>query len=212
MPQRTPGTSYTGRPVRRLKLPKIGPRKTTNFLEEYLYALLAFVFFAVTILGKAGGFSGYNALVIGAWVTAILWSAHQFKEYFAEKSKAENGKTPVAEPPARAETPKGPLPLPPGMKPMIGLQWPVKAGAQPSWPKVPKEQTTPTQPAQPQGNPTPVWTTSQTSLPNSSEKKRAFVYERPTLPDRTPKLPNNWADLNDKKQKGKKRDSKKPKR
>ena len=212
MPQRTPGTSYTGRPVRRLKLPKIGPRKTINFFEEYLYALLAFVFFAVTILGKAGGFSGYNALVIGAWVTAILWSAHQLKEYFAEKSKAENGKAPEPEPQTRAETPKGPLPLPPNMKPMIGPQWPVKTGAQPSWPKVPKEQTPPTQPTQPQANPTPVWTTSQTSEPNSSEKKRAFVYERPTLPDRAPKLPNNWADLNDKKLKDKKRDGKKPKR
>ena len=122
MPFKAPGTSYTGKPVRRLKLPKIGPTKTKNFFEEYLYALLAFVFLAVTILGKAGGFSAYNAVVIGAWVTAILWSAHQLKEYFAEKSKVRNGETPGSEPQARAETPKGPLPLPPSMKPMIGPQ------------------------------------------------------------------------------------------
>jgi hypothetical protein len=213
MPQRTPGTSYTGKPVRRLKLPKIGPRNTKNFFEEYLYALLAIVFFAVTILGKAGGFSGYNAVVIGAWVTAILWCAHQLKDYFVEKSKAENGKTPAPQPQARAEAPKGPLTPPPGMKPIIGVQWPVKPGARPSWPKLPKEQTAAT--AQPQGIQPPLVTTEQPSQTNSNEKKRAFVYERPTLPDRPPKLPNNWADLNDKnhkKEKDKKRDHKKPKR
>src|SRR6201981_3312867 len=94
MPPTNPGTSYTGKPVRRLKLPKIGPTKTQNFFEEYLYALLAVAFFAVTILGKAGGFSTYNAVVIGAWVTALVWCASQLKGYFAEKSsKAENGKT-----------------------------------------------------------------------------------------------------------------------
>lgn len=209
MPPKNPGTSYTGKPVRRLKLPKIGPTKAINFFEEYLYALLAVVFLTVTILGKAGGFSFYNAVVIGAWVTAILWSGHQLKEYFAEKSKAENGKTPAPQPPAQTEAPKGPLPRPPNMKPMIGPQWPVKAGARPSWPKLPKEQTTPTRP---QAIPTPVPASTQTSQANSNEKKRAFVYERPTLPDRPPKLPRNWADLNDKKEKDKKRDNKRPKR
>lgn len=174
-----------------------------------MYALLACVFFAATILGKAGGFSAYNAVVIGGWVTAILWCAHQLKDYFAEKSKAENGKAPQPQPQARAETPKGPLPLPPNMKPMIGPQWPVKAGARPSWPKSPKEQTvlTKSQVIQPT-----VATSTDTSQPNSDEKKRAFVYERPTLPDRAPKLPNNWANANGKNQKDKKRDHKKPKR
>lgn len=209
MPPNTPGTSYTGKPVRRLKLPKIGPSKTKNFFEEYLYAFLAVVFFAVTILGKAGGFSFYNAVVIGAWVTAILWSAHQLKEYFADKSKSENGKTPASEPQARTETPKVPLPLSPNLKPIIGPQWPVKAGARPSWPKSPKERTRPTQP---QAIPTLVPSSTQTSQPNSNEKKRAFVYERPTLPDRTPKLPNNWVNADGKNQKDKKRDHKKPKR
>ena len=209
MPPNTPGTSYTGKPVRRLKLPKIGPTKTTNFFEEYLYALLAVVFFAVTILGKAGGFTTYNAVVIGAWVTAILWSGHQLKEYFVEKSKVENGKTAAPQPHERAEAPKGPLPLPPNMKPMIGVQWPAKTGARPSWPKSPKEQPAakqpqPIQPAEA--------TSTQTSQTDSNGKKRAFVYERPTLPDRPPKLPHNWADLNDKKLKDRKRDNKKPKR
>ena len=210
MPPNTPGTSYTGKPVRRLKLPKIGPSKTKNFFEEYLYAFLAVVFFAVTILGKAGGFSFYNAVVIGAWVTAILWSAHQLKEYFAEKSKAENGKTPAPQPQARTETPKGPLPLSSNMKPIIGPQWPVKAGARPSWPKLPKER--PAVAVQPKTIQPAEATSTQTSQADSNGKKRAFVYERPTLPDRPPKLPHNWAGLNDKKQKDKKRDNKKPKR
>lgn len=210
MPFKTPGTSYTGKPVRRLKLPKIGPTKTINFFEEYLYALLAVVFFVVAILGKAGGFSAYNAVVIGAWVTAILWCAHQLKDYFVEKSKAENGKAPEPQPQARAEAPKGPLPLPPGMKPMIGLKWPVKPGARPSWPRLPKEQTAST--TQPQAIQPPMETPAQTSQTNSNEKK-AFVYERPTLPDRKPKMPNNWVDPNGKNQKDKKRDNnKKPKR
>ena len=211
MPQRTPGTSYTGKPVRRLKLPKIGPTKTKNLFEEYFYALLVVVFVAVTILGKAGGFSAYNAVVIGAWVTAILWSAHQLKEYFAEKSKAENGKIPAPQPQARAEAPKGPLPLPLNMKPMIGPQWPVKPGARPSWPKLPNERRAAA--AHPQLiQPPTAATAAETSQTNSNEKKRVFVYERPTLPDRKPKLPNNWVNLNEKKEKDKKRDHKKPKR
>lgn len=210
MPPNTPGTSYTGKPVRRLKLPKIGPSKTTNFFEEYVYALLGIVFVVVTILGKAGGFSVYNAVVIGAWVTAILWCAHQLKDYFVEKSKAENGKTPAPQPQGRTEAPKGPVLLPPGMKPMVGLKWPVKAGARPSWPKSPKEQPAAT--AKLQAVPPPATTPTQTPETNSNDKKRAFVYERPTLPDRTPKLPNNWVDVNGKNQKDKKRDHKKPKR
>ena len=210
MPQRTPGTSYTGKPVRRLKLPKIGPTKTINFFEEYLYALLAFVFFAVTVLGRAGGFGAYNAVVIGAWVTAILWSAHQLKEYFAEKSGGENGKTPAPQPQAQAQAPKGAVPLPPGMKPIIGVQWPVKRGARPSWPKLQKEQ--PASGAQTSTIQPPTTTSTETTPTNWNEKKRAFVYERPTLPDRPAKLPNNWANANEKNQKDKKRDNKKPKR
>src|SRR5215510_14858087 len=215
MPFKAPGTSYTGKPVRRLKLPKIGHTKTKNFFEEYLYALLAFVFLAVTILGKAGGFSAYNAVVIGAWVTAILWSAHQLKEYFAEKSKAENGKTAAPRSQVRTEAPKVAVPLPPGMKPMIGPQWPVKPGARTSWPKLPKEQPTVAarpQTPQPHATEAPAEAHTETSQINSNDIKHGFVYERPTLPDRKRKLPNNWFNPNDKNQKDKKRNNKKPRR
>ena len=216
MPPKTPGTSYTGRPVRRLRLPKIGPTKTKSLFEEYFYALLAVVFFAVTILGEAGGFSTFNALVVGAWVTAFLWFVNQWKGYLAEKSKASNGKTPAPQAEAQAAAPKGPLSLPPGMKPMIGPQWPVKTGMPPAWPRLPNQK-----PAKASQAPTVLTPSVQTSgaqpPPNqegaaSEEKKRAFVYERPTLPDRKPKLPNNWVDPNSKKTGTKNLNNKKPKR
>ena len=202
MPQKSPGTSYSGKPVRRLKLPKIGPTKAKSLFEEYFYILLAVVFLGVSILGIAGGFSTYNALLVGAWVTGLIWFVSQWKGYQAEKEKAGNGKSltpPVAAP---AEAPKGSSPLPPGMKPMIGPQWPVKAGGRTAWPRLAKE-APPTDgpapasqtPVHAAGVPAPA---AQTEGINSGDKKRSFVYERPTLPDRKPKLPNNWADPNNK--------------
>src|SRR5437016_3851368 len=125
MPPKSPGTSYTGKPVRRLKLPKIGRTRTKSLGEEC-------------------------------------------------------------------------LPLPPGMKPMIGPQWPMRPGSRAVWPKLPKEQPTTAAPS-----PTPAVQLNQTSETNA-EKKRRFVYERPTLPDRAPKLPNNWGNPDDKKAKNKK--------
>jgi hypothetical protein len=196
MPPKSPGTSYSGKPVRRLKLPKIGPAKTKGLFEEYFYILLAAVFFAVTILGIAGGLSTYNALIVGAWVAALVWFASQWRGYQAEKEKAANGRnlTPSAAAPAGA--PKGPSPLPLGMKPMIGPQWPMKPGTRPAWPGLPKQQQTSKTPAlQSSGVQEPPMQTQDT---NSGENKRGFVYERPTLPDRKPKLPNNWTDPNNK--------------
>ena len=182
-----PRSRYTGKPVRRLRLPKIGPPKSKGFFEEYLYVLLGMVFVAATILGKAGGMSPYNSLVVGAWITAALWFASQWKGYLSEKEKAANGKALATAEAARAEAAKGPLPLPAGMKPMIGPQWPVRTGVWPAspgrlrqWPKPPADE----------------------QEPPPDPNKKVFVYERPTLPDRTPKLPNNW----------KKTDKKKPKR
>jgi hypothetical protein len=217
MPPKIPGTSYSGKPVRRLRLPKIGPTKTKSLFEEYFYTLLAIVFFAVTILGKAGGFSGFNALVVGGWVTAFLWFVSQWKGYLAEKSKAENGKAPAPRAEAPADTPKGPLPLPPGMKPMIGPQWPVKPGVRPAWPKLPNQKPAKTSQAptvQRQGVQTSALQAppNQEGAPTSEEKKRAFVYERPTLPDRKPKLPNNWVNPDSKKPSSKNLNNKKPKR
>jgi len=174
MPPRTPQSNYSKRPVRRLRLPKIGPSKTKSLFEEYFYALLVVIFVAVAILGKAGGLSGFNTLVVGAWVTAFIWFSRQLKGYFAEKSKVANGKAAEPAPKAPVQEAKGPLPLPPWMKPMIGPQWPLKTGP---WPARPRQTTAP--PAQAPAAP-------------RNPNKPGFVYERPTLPDRKPKLPHNW--------------------
>ena len=206
MPPKSPGTSYTRKPVRSLKLPKIGQTKTNSVFEEYFYVLLALVFLSVAILGKAGGFSAYNALIVAAWITALIWFAHQWRGYLAEKSKRENEKTVAPPAPASVEIPKGPLPLPPGMKPMIGPQWPVRP--RPVWPKLPKQPkkaapAAPSPAAAVHASAVPAQQ-SRTSETNSAEKKARFVYERPTLPDRAPKLPNNWVRPDKKKPKNKK--------
>lgn len=204
MPPKSPGTSYTGKPVRSLKLPKIGQTKTHSVFEEYFYVLLALVFLSVAVLRKAGGFSTYNALIVAAWITASIWFAHEWRSYLAEKAKNDK----AVPPPAPAPTPKRPLPLPAGMKPMIGPQWPVRPGARPVWPKLPKQpkKATPAAPSSaPAVRPSAVPAQqSQTSEANSAEKKRLFVYERPTLPERAAKLPNNWVHPDKKKEKNKK--------
>jgi hypothetical protein len=206
MPPKSSGTSYTAKPVRRLKLPKIGQPKTKSVFEEFFYVLLALVFLSVAILGKAGGFSTYNALIVAAWITASIWFAHQWRGYLAEKAKKEKTVPPPA--PSPAPAPKRPLPLPAGMKPMIGPQWPVRPGARPVWPKLPKQpkKATPAAPspaAAVRASAVPAQQ-SQTSETNSAEKNGRFVYERPTLPDRAPKLPNNWVRPDKKKPKNKK--------
>ena len=137
MPPKSSGTSYTSKPVRSLKLPKIGQTKTKSVFEEYFYVLLALVFLSVAVLGKAGGFSTYNALIVAAWITASIWFLHEWRSYLAEKAKNDKTVPPPAASPA--PTPKRPLPLPAGMKPMIGPQWPVRPGARPVWPKLPKQ-------------------------------------------------------------------------
>jgi hypothetical protein len=208
MPPKIPGSSYSSKPVRRLGLPKIGATKTKSLFEEYFYALLGILFVVIEILGKAGGLSGFNALVVGAWVTAFIWFANQLKGYLGEKSKAADGKTPGPQADARAEAPKGPLPLSPRMKPMIGPQWPAQAGPRPPRPRLVRKsrvQAPPATPAVPDTHSShgvPDVPAGQTPARPPEPKKRGFVYERPTLPDRKPKLPHNWP----------KPDTKKPKR
>ena len=174
MPPKSPQSNYSKRPLRRLRLPKIVPRKTKGLFEEYFYSILVVIFVVVAILGKAGGLSGFDALVVGAWLAVFIWFAQQLKGYFAEKSKVANGKTAESAPKAPVQEAKGPLPLPPWMKPMIGPQWPLKTGP---WPARPRQTTVP-----------PTRAPAAPRNPN----KPGFVYERPTLPDRKPKLPHNW--------------------
>ncbi|HEX4542888.1 MAG TPA: hypothetical protein VH114_06955 [Candidatus Acidoferrum sp.] len=191
--------------MRRLRLPKIAPTKTKGLFEEYYYIFVGVIFLVVAILCKAGGMSGYDAVVVGAWLAGFTWMTRQVKGYYAEKSKTTNGKTLESLPQAPAGTGNGPLQLPPGMKPMIGPQWPLKTG---TWPTRPglgqglKAQAPVTRPTAALMPTTTASATPDPALPGSSNK-RTFVYERPTLPDRKPKLPHNWQGQKDKKPKQK---------
>ena len=196
MPPKSPQPSYSNRPVRRLRLPKIAPRKTKGLFEEYFYAFLAIIFLASAVLCKAGGMSSYDAVVVGAWLAGFVWMTRQVRGYYQEKSKATNGKTPEPSPQDSAGKANGPLQPSPGMKPMIGSQWPSKTGPWPARPRLgqlPKAQTPVTRP--------PASTAGDPAPPRAPDK--AFVYERPTLPDRKPKLPHNWQEQKDKKAKQK---------
>src|SRR5216683_2730849 len=175
-----PQSNYSKRPIKRIRLLKIGPRKTKSLFEEYFYGFAVSLCVIVTILGKAGGLSGYDAIVVGLWVGGFTWSAWVLRRY--RKEQAGAGKSEESKQAVQAGQIKN-HPLPPNMKPMIGPQWPVKA---PQWTAKPAQ--TPAPPAQAPGV-------------ASDSKKPAFVYERPTLPDRKPKLPNNWPGRPDKKPK-----------
>jgi len=208
MPPKTPERRYSNKPVRKLRLPQIALIKRKGLFAEYPYAFLAAIFLGVAILGKAGGMSGFNAMVAGAWIAAFVWFATQLRGYFAEKSKGANEKATATQTEEQTTAPKGPL-LPPGMKPMIGPQWPVKPGARPAWPGLPKEkQTQPDaqtsiskavsmpqeQEVQKAGVQAPPVPGPPNRVPSTeaAEGKEGFVYERPTLPDRKPRLPHNW--------------------
>jgi hypothetical protein len=171
MPPNKPQSNYSNRPIRRLRLPKIGLLKTKGLFEEYFYGFLAAILFIVTILLKAGGMGTSDAIVMGLWVAGFTWFAWQLKRYFKEKANPAPGKK-LAQT-TKATGPVAKAPLSPNLKPMIGPQWPLKAV---------------------QGPPPAAQGAGQ-------GKKPAFVYERPTLPDRKPKLPANWPGRRDKKPK-----------
>jgi len=103
-------SNYSKRPVRRVRLPKIGLRKTKSLFEEYFYAFLVTISVVVTILGKAGGLSGYDAIVTGLWVGGFTWFAWQVSRYRKEQtgtgSTAKSGQAVQAAP----QMTKKPLP------------------------------------------------------------------------------------------------------
>jgi len=170
MPQK-PQSSYSKRPIRRIKLLKFGPQKTKGLFEEYFHGFVVAITLTVMILGKAGGMSGNDAVVTGLWVGGLIWCASLVRRYQKEKSGTTEKKKLKQE--AQSTEKLAVKPLSPNFKPMIGPQWPLKTapGA------------------------------AQKSLPGQQGKKPVFVYERPTLPDRPPKFPANWAGHEDKKPK-----------
>src|SRR5229473_7598551 len=196
MPPNKPQSNYSKRPVRKVRLLKIGPRNTKSLFEEYFYAFLLVICVGVAILGKAGGLSGYDAVVTGLWTGGFTWFAWQVRRYRkaqAGSRSREKSQQTVQAPPQMVN-----MPLSPNLKPMIGPQWPLKTvpgAARPvQWPVKPAAQES----RKPAPTPAPA---GQASGAPSNPTKPAFVYERPKLPDRKPKLPANWVGQLDKKPK-----------
>jgi hypothetical protein len=198
MPPLKPQSNYSKRPVRRVRLPKIGPRETKGLFEEYFYGFLVAIFLVVAILLRAGGMRTYDAVVIGMWIAGLTWFARQVKAYYKEKSKPESMRRTVQ--PVQAAPPGPNGKLPPGMKPMIGPQWPLKSGPKPLSPAPSSARSPLSSPPSSPPSPSPSPTSPQTAAP-APPNKPAFVYERPTLPDRKPKLPANWPGRQNKKPK-----------
>ena len=194
MPPNKPQSNFSNRPIRRVRLLKIGPQKAKSLFEEYFYGFLAAICVVVIILGKAGGLSGHDAVVTGLWVGGITWSAWVLRRYRKEQASAgsiEKSRQAVQAPPVIAK------PLSPNFKPMIGPQWPMK-----TMPGAARPKQMPLRSAPESMNPTPKPAPAgQATDAPSNPNKPAFVYERLTWPDRKPKLPNNWPGLQDKKPK-----------
>jgi hypothetical protein len=171
MPPNKPQSNYSKRPIKRIRLLRIVPKKSKSLFEEYFYGFLMAICLVVMILGKAGGLSGYNAIVTGLWVGGFLWCAWVLRRY--QKEKASPGRMEKSKQAAETQGKVIAKPLSSNFKPMIGPQWPLK-----------------TAPGE-----------SKRAQPGQQGKKPVFVYERPTLPDRKPKFPANWAGQQDKKPK-----------
>jgi hypothetical protein len=180
MPPKSSKPNYLRWRENKFVIPKIAQRNGPSFFQEYFYFFLVGITLGVMLLLKGSGMKGTDAIVLGMWLGAILWFARQVQAYFRDKKKAAE--------PARAAKQPGPLASgekekwepPKGMKPMIGPQWPLKSGTAGSEsPKAPAEE----------------------EKEKEKENKPGFVYQRPTLPGRKPKLPANWSSQDKKKPK-----------
>lgn len=201
MPPNKPPFNYSKKPLRRVRLLKIGPRETKSLFEEYFYGFAVAISLIVMVLGKAGGLSGYDAVVTGLWVGGILWFGWQVRNY--RKERTITGSMEKTMPAAQASSEMMMNSLHPNMKPMIGPQWPLKTvpGAPRPVQRSIRPAKEPMKPVQtPAQTPEPAGQVQGTPEAPGSPAKR-FVYERPTLPDRKPKFPANWAGKQDKKPK-----------
>jgi len=165
---KSPQSNYSKKPIKRVRLLRIAPPKTKGLFEEYFYGFLVAIFLVLFILLKAGGMDTSAALIVGLWVAGLSWFARQLKSYHKEKSEPAAKKKRVEAAKKIAAQPAK-MPTQPILKPMIGPQWPLKTGGTSG---------------QAKAKPNPA--------PPNGKSKPAFVYERPTLPDRKPKLPANW--------------------
>ena len=202
MPPNKPPSNYSKKPVRKVRLLKIEPRKTKSLFEEYFQGFAVAITLTVMVLGKAGGLGGFDAIVTGLWVGGILWFGRVFKGY--RKERGITGSIEKTESAAQTSWEMIKNAPHPNMKPMIGPQWPLKTTPGALRPlqrsiRPVKEPVKPVQTA-PQ-TPAPASRAQGATAVPDNPNKRGFVYERPTLPDRKPKLPANWADKQGKKPK-----------
>jgi len=190
-----PQSNYLKKPIKRIRLLKIGPRKSKSLFEEYFYGFAIAISLLVTILGKAGGLGGYDAIVMGLWMGGFMWCAWVLRRY--RKEQASPGQ--IEKSPQAVEKPQqvNAKQLSPNFKPMIGPQWPLKP-AQVAQRQLQKSVRPAPESLKSAQTPGPA---GQVLGAPGESGKRAFVYERPTLPDRKPKLPNNWAGQQNKKPK-----------
>src|SRR6266403_3385261 len=107
MPPNKPQSNYSKRPVR-VRLLKIGPRTTKSLFEEYFFGFAVTISLAVMILGKAGGLSGYDAIVTGLWAGGFTWFAWQVRRYRKERARpgsTEESRQAVQAPPQMMKQP-----------------------------------------------------------------------------------------------------------
>jgi hypothetical protein len=202
MPQNKPPSNYSKKPARRVRLLKIGPQKTKSLFEEYFYGFAVAIALTVMVLGKAGGLDGYDAIVTGLWVGGILWFGWVFKNYRKKRAIAGSIEKSVSAAQTSWEMIKNSPHA--NMKPMIGPQWPLRTtpGALRPLQRSIRPVKEPVKPVQtPPQSPAQAGPVEAAPAAPGSANKRGFVYERPTLPDRKPKLPNNWPGRPDKKPK-----------
>jgi hypothetical protein len=202
MPPNKPPSNYSKKPVRKVRLLKIAPRKTKSLFEEYFYGFAVAITLTVMVLGKAGGLSGYDAIVMGLWAGGILWFSWVLRNY--RKERGITGSVEKSVPAAQTAWEMIKDSPHPNMKPMIGPQWPLKTipGAPRPVQRSIRPAKEPTKPMQmPAQTPAPSSQVQGAPAQPDNPNKRAFVYERPTLPDRKPKLPANWAGKQGKKPK-----------
>jgi predicted lipid-binding transport protein (Tim44 family) len=176
MPPKNPKPTYSRWREKKFVIPKIALRNTPSFFQEFFYYFLAAITLGMMLLLKGSGMSGSNAIVIGLWMGAILWFAQMARGYFKARNKPTSPSAAPKQPGADANLEKKKWEPPKGMKPMIGPQWPLFPGS-------------------------PGAGISNVTSADEKKNKPGFVYERPTLPGRRPRLPANWSSKDKKKPK-----------
>src|SRR5260370_40000140 len=81
-----PQSNDSKKPIKRIRLLKIGPRKSKSLFEEDFYGFAIAITLVVMILGKAGGLSGYDAVVMGLWLGGVMRCAWVLRRHRKEQA------------------------------------------------------------------------------------------------------------------------------